>query len=132
MMKKALLIFTVLLLGIAGTANADLIYRGPDSLGNKLIYDDVQDITWYDFTNAKNSWANQVAWAEGLSINLGGEILDEWRLPSMVDGSYEYGYDGSTTAGYNITTSEMGHLFYVGLGNPGRRDTSGSTPTPPQ
>jgi hypothetical protein len=28
-----------------------------------------------------------------------------------------WGYDGTTTSGYNITTSELGRLFYTGLGN---------------
>jgi hypothetical protein len=35
-----------------------------------------------------------------------------------VDGPRYFGYDGKTnTAGYNVTTGEMGHLFYKSLGN---------------
>jgi len=46
---------------------------------------------------------------------------DDW------DGVWEYGVDGTTTAGYNITSSEMGHLYYTELGNDGYFDTSGNT-----
>ncbi len=50
---------------------------------------------------------------------------DDWRLPTTVDGDYDDGSDGTTTAGYNITNSEMGHLYYEELGNQGYLDTSG-------
>jgi hypothetical protein len=46
-----------------------------------------------------------------------------------MQGAYQWGYDGTTTGGYNITSSEMGHLFYTELGNSGEFDTSG-TETP--
>ena len=52
---------------------------------------------------------------------------------------YNFAYDGSTDAGYNITApgsahpgstaSEMAHLFYNTLGNTGWYDTSGSNTT---
>jgi hypothetical protein len=42
-----------------------------------------------------------------------------------VDGPYVFGYTGNITAGYNITSSEMGHLFYTELGNLGTYNTSG-------
>ncbi len=50
----------------------------------------------------------------------------DWRLGSTVDGVYQNGNDGTTTAGYNITTSEMGHLFYEELGNSGYYNADGS------
>ena len=34
-----------------------------------------------------------------------------------VDGPYVYGLYGTTTGGYNITTSEMGYMYYTELGN---------------
>jgi hypothetical protein len=37
-----------------------------------------------------------------------------------------YGYDGTTSGGYNITSSEMGHLYYTELGNLGFYDTGGN------
>ncbi|MBZ0107973.1 MAG: PEP-CTERM sorting domain-containing protein [Candidatus Scalindua rubra] len=111
---------------LATPARATLINRGTDTLGNRLIYDDDLDITWYDYTNAADTWANQVSWAGGLSVDFGGDIFDDWRLPSTVDGPYVAGYDGTTTAGYNITTSELGHLFYTELGNLGYYDITGT------
>jgi len=77
-----------------------------------------------------------VAWAAGLDSQLTYHFDshynvtwddDVWRLPSTVDGYSEFSYDGTTTAGYNITTSEMGHLFYEELGNLGYFDTDGNT-----
>ena len=111
------------------SVNATLYNRGTDSLGNSLIYDDDLNITWYDFSNAVNTWQNQANWANTLSINFGGAIYDDWRLPSAVDHpSYVVGYDSTTTAGWNITSSEMGHLFYTELGNKGYCNTSGNCP----
>lgn len=107
-------------------AHAFLINRGTDTLGNRLIYDDDLDITWYDYSNAVDSWDNQVAWAGALSVDFGGDTYDDWRLPTTVDGLDQFGYDGTTTAGYNITSSEMGHLFYAESGNLGGYDSSGS------
>lgn len=39
-----------------------------------------------------------------------------------------FGYDGTTTAGHNITSSEMGHLYYEELGNVSRTGIDGSYP----
>jgi hypothetical protein len=69
-----------------------------------------------------------VNWADALSVTFGSNVYDDWRLPTTVDGPYIYGYDGTTTAGYNITSSELGHLFYTELGNKGYCDTSGNCP----
>ena len=73
-----------------------------------------------------NPWQTQMNWASALTVTFGGTIYDDWRLPSTVDGPCGYGYDGTTTAGYNITSSEMGHLFYTELGNKGYYDTTGN------
>ncbi|MBI4849240.1 MAG: PEP-CTERM sorting domain-containing protein [Nitrospirae bacterium] len=107
-------------------AQATLTNLGTDSLGNRLIYDSDLDITWYDYTKSIDSWQNQVNWASGLTVDFGGTIYDDWRLPTTVDGPSVYGYDGTTTVGYNITNSELGHLFYEELGNKGQYDTSGN------
>ena len=69
------------------------------------------------------TWTN---WASGLSVDFGGTIFTDWRLPSTVDDPYVYGTNGTTTGGFNITSSEMGHLFYTELGNKGYYDTSGN------
>lgn len=92
-------------------------------------------IVWLDYS-PYGTWENQGLWAIGL--NIAGILIyninpiysvtwsGDWRLPSTVDGVRVHGYDGTTTAGYNITSSEMGHLFYVELGNKGEYDTSGN------
>lgn len=45
-----------------------------------------------------------------------------------MDGPYVYGYDGTTTADYNIITSEMGYVYYINLGNLGYVSTEGTSP----
>ena len=127
-MLLALVITMAVVFGFSVPSHATLFYRGTDTLGNKLIYDDDLNVTWYDYTNAVTTWQNQVNWASGLSVDFGGNTYDDWRLPTTVDGAYVSGTNGMTTAGYNITTSEMGHLFYTGLGNKGFYDTSGAAP----
>ena len=72
------------------------------------------------------TWWGAMAWADQLAY--GG--YDDWRLPTTVDGQFTWGYYGTTTAGYNITTSEMGYMSYVNLGNKGYYDTSGNKPQP--
>ena len=126
-MRKIILVtLTALVFSFVVHAEAALENRGTDSLGNQLIYDNDLNITWYDLTNFGNTWNDQVAWAENLTVNFGGTIYDDWRLPSTVDGEYVFGYDGSTTGGYNITSSELGYLFYESLGNHGERTATGS------
>ncbi|RJQ21479.1 MAG: DUF1566 domain-containing protein [Nitrospiraceae bacterium] len=124
-----LLFILGIVLGFSMQAHAALENRGTDSLGNRLIYDSDLDITWYDYTNSNNTWQEQVDWASGLAVHLGGNIFDDWRLPATVDVPVvSWGYDGTTASGYNITSSEMGHLFYTTLGNKGYFDTSGQYP----
>lgn len=130
-MKKSMVILWVILLvfGAMGIASADLINRG-----GGLIYDSDLKITWLQDANyAETSgydydgfmyWNEAVAWADQLTY--GG--YDNWRLPKTVDGAWELGYDGTTTGGYNIVTSEMGYMYYVNLGNLGLLATDGTNP----
>ncbi len=151
-MKRAWMLglSVALVIGPSGVVNAALTVIGTasyDSDGNgtaedyKMIYLDdgpFGPITWLDYTKIADNWQNQVSWASGLGGNLTVNLdpvytstIDwstGWRLPETADGSYVYGYDGTTTAGYNITTSEMGYLFYEALGNKGYYDTSGNGP----
>lgn len=120
---------------LSGMAQASLIDRG-----NSMIYDDVLDITWLQDANYANtsgylgnsitdgnmslSSANQ--WAANLTF--GG--YDDWRLPTVSPANgKEFNFDGSSDAGFNITreSSELSHLYYVGLGNEG---ATGIDPTP--
>src|SRR3990172_8300334 len=108
------LIALVLEFGFSTMAQATLINRGTDSLGNRLIYDNDLDITWYDYTRSIDIWQNQVDWAAGLSVNFGSTTYDDWRLPTALN------QDGSGPCfGYDCTGSERGHLYYTELGNLG-------------
>lgn len=117
--------------GLFGTSSATLWDRG-----GGLIYDDVLNITWLQDANyAKTSgydsdglmdWDESVAWADQLVY--GG--FDDWRLPTTTDGLWVWGYDGTTTGGYNITSSEMGYMYYVNLGGLGYYATDGTHPQP--
>ncbi len=131
-MKRILFSLLAMLVAFAlvTPVHAVMINRGTDTLGNRMIYDTDLDITWYDFSNAANTWANQVAWAGALSVDFGGTTYDDWRLPATVDGLRVWGYDGTTTAGFNITNSEMGHLYYTELGNKGFFATDGTNLQP--
>src|SRR3989338_7418018 len=126
-MKKIfiLVVIMAMVLGFSLQAHATLYNQGTDSLGNRLIYDSDLDITWYDYTQTSDSWQNQVNWASALDVNFSGTHYTDWRLPTIVDGPYSYGYNGTTTGGFNITSGEMGHLFYTELGNKGWYDTFG-------
>ena len=125
-----LAVITAMVLGLSMQAHAALQNLGTDSLGNRLIYDSDLNITWYDYTKSYNTWQNQVNWADALSVTFGSNTYTDWRLPTTVDGPWVYGYDGTTTGGYNITSSEMGHLFYTELGNKGYAATDGTYPQP--
>ena len=79
--------------------------------GDNLFYDTDLDITWYVQSNRTGmSWADAKSWAENLVI--GG--VTGWRLPSALNTG-----GSGPCYGYGCTNSEMGHLFYVELGNSG-------------
>ena len=133
-MKKQVLatmaLAAVMMAGLAGQAHASLVVAGTvDSgpyAGAQVINDTDRNITWLDYSNSYDTWQNQVNWASDLSVTVNGATYDNWRLPSTVDDAGNWSYDGSTSAGYNNTTSEMGHLFYTELGNKGYYDTNGN------
>ena len=130
-MKRVMFcLFTaIIVLSFGTTVKADLFLRGTDTMGNRLIYDDDFDITWYDYTAPLDTWQNQEKWASGLSVDYGGNTYSDWRLPATVNNrALDYGYDGTTAEGYNIKSSEMGHLYYTELGNIGYFNTSGIGP----
>lgn len=91
---------------LAGAAQAALQNR--DLNGDTVtdaFYDTDLNITWLRDANMNGAmnWATAVAWADGFSF--GG--YSDWRLPAS-----------DTCDGLNCTGSEMGHLWYVELGNP--------------
>ncbi len=121
----------IIVFGVSISAQATLINNG-----GGFIYDTDLNITWLQDANyAKTSgydsdgwmnWSYANAWATTLVY--GG--VSGWRLPTAVDGSEVFGWDGTPTYtyGYNVTTSEMGHLFYTTLGNKGWCSTSYTCP----
>ena len=145
MMKRAWmwLLIISLVAGIPVMAVADLSVIGTATYEGRdyyLIYEDDQGLIWLDYTNRNGrNWDALMVWAEGLndpgvltykldpSIEVSWE--DDWRLPETMDGARRFGYDGSSTAGFNIITSEMGHLYYESLGNLGYYDKKGNPGT---
>jgi hypothetical protein len=127
-----LLAALVMVFGLSISAQATLYNRGTDTLGYRLIYDSDLKITWYDYTYpgafTHDYWVNAVNWADALSVNFGGIIYNDWRLPLTTEGSHAFRYDGTTTFGYNITSSELGHLYYIELDNVAYYDTLGNGP----
>lgn len=109
-MKKKLL-YLICVLAIATSANAALHVRGTDSSGGQLIYDDQQDITWYDFDSGSMTFSNAQTWVDELSIIFNNQVLSDWRLPHLAYGSTPlWNY-------YNQDPlqAEMGELFYNSL-----------------
>ena len=118
----------VLSLGLLSTADAALEPR----LGGEAYYDTVLGITWAADANSNGlaTWADQMTWVSGVEI--GG--IDGWRLPGLspIDGiSFDMTRSNNATTdvgtadsvgwvdGVGIPVSEMGHLYYVTLGNLG-------------
>ena len=87
----------VLILGFSTLGSAALIDNG-----GGLIYDTVQNITWYDPAPTPMTWDDAVAWAAHL--NVGG--VTGWSLPTTPGETPNYTNEG-----------EMGYLYYNELGN---------------
>ncbi len=113
---------------------------GAGGVSHQLIYDDVLDITWLDFTHPRFSSGDQMDWASGLEVVFNGRVFGNWRLPGAdesrvnLTGPWEdmegrpvgWGYKGPDETGHydyyrghNMFNSEMGHLFYESLENKG-------------
>jgi len=133
---------SLVLICMAGMAQGTLITIGTASYSESaynLIWDDDNNgnsVIWLDYRNAPAYESAQMNWAAGLDSSLTYNINtvysvtwddDAWRLPETVDGEQIIGVDGNTTSGWNITTSEMGHLFYTELENLGTNDIYGNS-----
>jgi len=137
-MKKVWIFVIILfvMLNFSAVVQAGLTVVGQAEYNGKkynLIYEDDQGLIWLDYTNSlNNNWNDYAKWSSGLNasgvltykFNPGVSVSwsGDWRLPNTVDGPRKWGCDGTTTAGFNITTSEMGHLFYKSLANKGYFD----------
>lgn len=141
-MKRFFSLFAVTaLFGFSATPTDATLY----DRGSGLIYDSDLNITWLQDANfAKTTgydldgtmtWLQAMTWAANLTYydSVRDITYDDWRLPATTNLSYPqyvFGYDGTTSAGYNISGSEMGHLYYTELGNKSYFDTSGIGPQP--
>lgn len=123
MLKRALPLACAAL-AFAGSAQAALQDRDLD--GDTVVdafYDTDLDITWLRDVNLSGgmTWEDSVAWAAGYSF----AGYTDWRLPITLqpDATCSLQSD-SKSYGDNCTGSEMGHLWYVELGNsPGSWNT---------
>lgn len=95
---------TLLLTGPAVAALQDRDLDGDTVVD--AFYDTDLNITWLRNANVNGpmTWENAVAWAAGFSFG----AYSDWRLPTTAD---------APCSGPNCTGSEMGHLWYVELGN---------------
>jgi hypothetical protein len=122
---------------------AAVLFVGPSHAalfdrGGGMIYDDTLNITWLkDWNRAgREMYLGEArAWADKLRV--GG--YDDWRLPTLqpINGStfqYDFSNNGSTDFGYAKTgvgwgtSNELGHMFYVTLGNKGRCTPNDASP----
>ena len=129
-MKRIILMIFAGILCFSSVASSTLWDRG-----GGLIYDDVLNITWLqdaNYAEGSMDWYDAVTWVDGLEYydSVRDTVWDDWRLPTTVDGPYVWGINGTTTAGYNITTSEMGYMYYVNLNYLGFYNTSDPTEQP--
>lgn len=141
MIKRLLMLILVLSVaaGFEGTAGAELIVIGTADYNGKaykLIYEDDQELIWLDYSLPNNRWPQQMSLVSKMNeqgvltyrFNSNVKVFwqGSWRLSLAVDDARKNGNDGTTSAGCNITTSEMGHLYYISLGNLGYYDTEGN------
>lgn len=84
-----------------------------EKVGTDLFYDTDLDITWYNPNVGEMNWYQTNNWITSLNeFHFGG--VAGWRLPITppiitIPLTYEYGYD--------ITSSELGYLYHITLGN---------------
>lgn len=96
---------------------------GPCMTQGNFIYDDTLKIYWTKNANMNGlmSWSKVNDWISDLNLShFGG--FDDWRLPSTPDGTW--GYNGGNAGKYNVTSSELGHLYYNSFGLAAKDKTS--------
>lgn len=131
---------------ISGQGTWESTLQGRDLDGNaatfEAYYDTTLDITWLADANAAGTtltWADANAWADALDVN----GVTGWRLPTVapIDGaSFNTGFSNNGTTDYGtadadgwiddtgVPVSEMGHMYYVTLGNLGFCTPNDATP----
>lgn len=154
--KKSLILAILAGLALSSTAQAALQGRDLNGSIDSFeaYYDTELNITWLDgyyhptglsggydagpnYWDGLTTWSLATDWAADLSItdSVNNITYDNWRLPAAnpVNGSSylfnsSLNYTGNYDEGFNITSpnSELAHLFYVTLGNPGYKNTDGT------
>jgi hypothetical protein len=99
------------LLMASGPAQGALVDRG-----GGFVYDDVPDVTWTRNANVNglDSWANQVAWANSLSLfdSVRGVTWSDWRLPSVDVDDDDTIVDCAAATEAACRDNEYGYLFH--------------------
>ncbi len=120
-MKKTWIILCALamVLVFSGGAGATLISMGTATWDNEtsygLIYDDARHLAWLDYSNAADTWPNQMNWASGLggflTVTLDPLYVTDidwdtgWRLPSLSDLASLYGTPEASSSFENLQAS---------------------------
>lgn len=144
---------------ISGQGTWESTLQGRDLDGNaatfEAYYDTTLDITWladanagagstfddgFNSTDGRMTWASANAWAAGLDVN----GVTGWRLPTVapINGaSFNTAFSNNATTdlgyadadgwidGTGVPVSEMGHMYYVTLGNLGFCTPNDATPS---
>jgi len=118
-----LLITVAMMVSFSAMAHADLSVVGSGSIQGvtgryQLIYDSALNITWLDYSAPLSTWQNQADWASGLIVDFNGRNITGWSLPTTMD--------NDSSIGWNITSSQLGYLFYTELGNKVMYDANGN------
>lgn len=89
--------------------NGTAYINGVEYTDVKAVYDDCLNITYLDFMSDKLPWKTAGTYVENiLWVADTGEKFNDWRLPVT---------RGTEINSWNAVDSELGHLFYVELGN---------------
>ncbi len=122
-MKRLFVLAGILMvMGGAVSAQAMLV-----DMHDGTIYDTDTQLSWLKDGNAAGTtmtWAQAVAWAAGLNAGSGFAGFTDWRLPATTQPDSSCGSQSDPGGGfplqgfgYGCAGCEMGHLFYVSLGN---------------
>ncbi len=129
-MKKIFVLFAlVLVFGVVGTSNASLTTIGTASYDSNrdgtletfnIIYEDDSidgGLVWLDYSRPLDLWQFTMNWASGLGSNLTVNLNPNYTTDIDWSTGWRLPLTQQTGEGYNQIGSEMGHLYYVSLGN---------------
>lgn len=122
-MKRMGTFLSVLLMviGLSVSAQAMLV-----DMNDGTIYDTATQLSWLKNANTAGTmnWSQAVAWAASLNTGSGFAGLTGWRLPATTQPDPTCSQQINPGGGFPLqglgndcTGSEMGHLYYVALGN---------------